>query len=162
MCYSDLVGADCMIYWCTDNPDIGKNVLLFQLVVWDFTVCITQVINHNQLASYKVRSPSLFPLAFVSILVMMQAGDLHPNPGPYKPKFPCVLCDKAAKWNQRAVSCDECQGWFHVDCMAMSTTVSLLKVAKLNGYAASVASPTFRALCFQTKVWNSPTVLRVC
>ena len=60
---------------------------------------------------------------YASFLLLMQAGDLHPNPGPYQPKFPCVICEKAAKWNQRAVCCDKCDGWFHVSCMNMNTVV---------------------------------------
>ena len=84
---------------------------------------------------------------------MMQAGDLHPNPGPYKPKFPCVLCDKAAKWNQRAVSCDECQGWFHVDCMAMSTAAYdvLAESSQVEWICCQCGIPNFSSSLFSNK-----------
>ena len=43
------------------------------------------------------------------------------KPGPYKPKYPRQLCDKAVKWGQRGVRCDTCLEWYHTDCMGMGT-----------------------------------------
>jgi hypothetical protein len=89
---------------------------------------VMNLLSHNKYKSQSIglhtsRHPMKLTMAYISFLVMMQAGDLHPNPGPrtYKPKFPCVLCDKAAKWGQRAISCDDCNEWYHVECMNMST-----------------------------------------
>ena len=69
-----------------------------------------------QLASLNQKHPTCF-----AILILVQAGDLNPNPGPYKPKFPCAICEKAARWDQRATCCDQCNSWYHVNCMGMST-----------------------------------------
>ena len=58
------------------------------------------------------------------LYILIQAGDIEPNPGPRRaPKYPCQVCSKAVKWGQRAVQCDHCDGWYHVDCMAMTTQV---------------------------------------
>ena len=64
-----------------------------------------------------------FVTYYLAIIMFMQSGDLHPNPGPYKPKYPCVVCQKATKWGQRAVCCDECDVWYHIDCMDMTTEI---------------------------------------
>lgn len=41
------------------------------------------------------------------------------NPGPVK--LPCGICAKPVKCNQRAIECEECLVWFHVNCIALST-----------------------------------------
>ena len=63
-------------------------------------------------------------LAFICIafiLLIMQAGDCEINPGSDPSlssndscsKFPCLFCHNPCKWDQKAVQCDECQGWIH-------------------------------------------------
>ena len=42
---------------------------------------------------------------------------------PYVPKFPCMICKKAAKWNQKCVQCNLCYKWYHADCMAMNSSL---------------------------------------
>ena len=53
----------------------------------------------------------------------LQAGDVEQHPGPYKPKFPCMICDKAAKWNQKCLQCNLCSKWYHSDCINMSSSM---------------------------------------
>lgn len=59
--------------------------------------------------------------SFLFLLMVVNAHDVETNPGPYKPKFPCQVCDKAVKWGQRGVRCDTCLEWCHIDCMGMGT-----------------------------------------
>ena len=56
-------------------------------------------------------------------LLIILSGDIAENPGPYQPKYPCGLCTKAAKWGQSAIECDNCQNWFHRECLGMSETI---------------------------------------
>ena len=58
-------------------------------------------------------------LSYLCILLIVDAHDTEVNPGPYKPKYPCQLCQLACKWGQRCVQCDTCNGWYHADCMNM-------------------------------------------
>ena len=44
------------------------------------------------------------------------------NPGP-RCKYPCGVCSKAVKCDQRGVQCDYCDIWYHVDCMQMKTKI---------------------------------------
>ena len=52
----------------------------------------------------------LFDLAAILTL----SGDIHQNPGPTR--FPCTICERAVKTNQRAIQCDECKFWTHCKC----------------------------------------------
>ena len=82
-------------------------------------------------------------------LIMMQAGDLHPNPGPYKPKFPCNICGKAARWNQRATCCDSCDTWYHVECMGMNTiNYEALQGSEVSWICAHCGIPNFASSLF--------------
>ncbi|XP_072051753.1 uncharacterized protein [Amphiura filiformis] len=61
---------------------------------------------------------------YLAILLLMQAGDCELNPGPFDDscsKFPCVVCNLPCTWEQRAIQCDECEGWYHSSCMGMNT-----------------------------------------
>ena len=42
---------------------------------------------------------------------------------PYKPKYPCGVCDQAVRWKTPAVACDDCNVWFHKNCVHISTPV---------------------------------------
>ena len=59
--------------------------------------------------------------SFLYTLLVMITHDVESNPGPYKPKYPCQLCDNAVQWGQRGVRCDTCLEWYHTDCMGMGT-----------------------------------------
>ena len=52
-------------------------------------------------------------------LIALLAGDIEPNPGPRPLKYPCQMCNKAAKWGQKAIECEHCNGWFHTSCLNM-------------------------------------------
>ena len=62
------------------------------------------------------------------LIILMLQNDVEANPGPTK--FPCGTCGKAVRYGQKAVSCDHCDAWFHIDCqgMAAGTYEALLGV----------------------------------
>ena len=62
-------------------------------------------------------------LLYLSSLLLCLASDIEVNPGPYTPKYPCNICEKAAKWGQQAIQCDGCDLWYHKHCLTMSTAV---------------------------------------
>ena len=51
--------------------------------------------------------------------LLLLFGDVNVNPGPAW-KFPCGLCKKPVKCNQRGIKCDSCDSWLHVCCLEMN------------------------------------------
>ena len=79
------------------------------------------------------------------LTILLSCGDISPNPGPrnssnhadrqqdshtinskpvkrqYKPKYPCITCNKGVTSRSRAISCDLCYNWIHCRC---TTTIT--------------------------------------
>ena len=47
-------------------------------------------------------------LLYLCSLLLAQSYAPEPNPGPRPVKFPCVICEKAVRWNTPGVCCDHC------------------------------------------------------
>ena len=47
----------------------------------------------------------------VTSLLLQQAGDIHPNPGPIR--FFCPICTKQIRTNQPSIKCTNCNKWIH-------------------------------------------------
>ena len=62
------------------------------------------------------RNKSVLSKIFFSLLFL--CGDIQLNPGPYK--YPCGICAKPVKSNQRGIQCDSCNIWYHIRCMNMN------------------------------------------
>ncbi|PIK46418.1 hypothetical protein BSL78_16704 [Apostichopus japonicus] len=75
---------------------------------------------------HQERPLKFYKLAFIYLLLM--AGDIHTNPGPNY-KFPCGLCSKPVRINQRGIQCDNCNIWYHIKC----TDVSVATYDRLSG-----------------------------
>ena len=78
-------------------------------------------------------------LLYLSFIIILQSADCELNPGPRTPKYPCLVCTKAVRWNHRAIACDNCEGWYHTDCIDMDTYTMHLQNQMLHGFAANVA-----------------------
>ena len=79
--------------------------------------------NRNSKSSVSTSPLLIFIIISLPFLMLSLAGDIEENPGPYKPKFPCKYCDKAARWNQKCLQCDLCKSWYHVNCLGMSSSL---------------------------------------
>ena len=55
--------------------------------------------------------------------MLLQAADCELNPGPKGPKYPCLVCTKAVRWNQQAIACDNCEGCYHTNCIDMGSHI---------------------------------------
>ena len=107
---------------------------------------------HSQL--YSPKRCSRGHLLYLCSLVIQNAHDCHPNPGPRPPKFPCQECGKACKWSKtiRSVACSNCEKWFHTDCLHMNTAVyeTLEASDMLAGIVVTVAYLTSTQACSKT------------
>ena len=70
-----------------------------------------------------IRRGKMRTLTYITMLLIINSADVESNPGPRKLKYPCQICEKAVTWKQRGFACDDCQQWYHADCMHMSTPV---------------------------------------
>ena len=50
--------------------------------------------------------------------LLLLAGDIETNPGPVR--YPCTMCAKPVRVNQRGVMCDTCNLWTHASCYGIS------------------------------------------
>ena len=60
--------------------------------------------------------------------MLLLSGDIQPNPGPAaagvrNTKYPSTVCGRGVRSNCKAVSCDVCQLWTHVNCCDVSLEV---------------------------------------
>ena len=53
--------------------------------------------------------------AVVIVTLLLASGDIESNPGPVY-QYPCTVCLKPVKRNQRGIACDGCDKWTHAQC----------------------------------------------
>ena len=58
----------------------------------------------------------LHSLRFCWLLLL--SGDIETNPGPVR--YPCTMCGKPVKSNQRGIECSRCEKWTHAKCCGVS------------------------------------------
>ena len=90
---------------------------------------------------------------WVQVLLALRSGDIESNPGPYRPKYPCKICGKAAKWKQKCLQCDFCSGWYHAEWLGMPDSV----------YAEHEANTSISWICSEgcgmPQYWNMSSSL---
>lgn len=52
--------------------------------------------------------------------LLLLCGDISPNPGPLR--YPCTVCGKSVRSNQRGLLCDSCGKWSHAVCTGFTTS----------------------------------------
>ena len=60
----------------------------------------------------------IIKVTLLAVNLVLLAGDISENPGPIK--YPCGVCLRGCRVNQRAVQCDGCDIWFHTKCTGIS------------------------------------------
>ena len=72
---------------------------------------------------YRVHRP-----ATVIVTLLLASGDIESNPGPVQ--YPCTVCEKLVKRNQRGILCDGCSQWTHARCGGVEEAEYLLLTAQ--------------------------------
>ncbi len=75
--------------------------------------------NHGK--STTVHSTRVPLFLHLGSILLLACGDVHPCPGPNY-KYPCGVCHKPVKVNQKGILCDLCNLWHHTKCVNMPTT----------------------------------------
>lgn len=67
---------------------------------------------------FHLEDKCLKQLSFLLIL----GGQVELNPGPRaETLYPCQICKDAVKWGQEGIACDNCDLWYHRECMTMTS-----------------------------------------
>ncbi len=90
-------------------------------------------------------------LAYLTI-ILMAANDIQPNPGPMHHQetiYLCGTCDCPVTWEHRAIACDSCDQWYHVQCQDVHTrTYNLLHDSAVAWDCIICNRPNFSSICY--------------
>ena len=101
--------------------------------------------------SLKIGKMDNLILTYLCMLFVLQAGDCHPNPAP-PPRFPCYICEKACRWGQKAVACDQCDQWYNICCIDMHTFIYNNSDSKESWYCYQCDVPNFASSLFNSEI----------
>ena len=108
--------------------------------------------------------------------ILLTRGDIHPNPGyqvkannfdynvksgstsKSKFKFPCKVCDRPVKSNQKGTLCEECCFWHHIKCIGMNHNIySSLASSNVPWFCCECGPPNFSDSFFDESRSLEPT-----
>ena len=106
-------------------------------------------IEHNRVSHIKPLPPywkaqlgiELTRVVLSSAMLALLAGDINLNPGPTKDL--CRLCLKGCRKNQKAIQCEDCEGWYH------AITLTCLKQSIFISHQISIQIGVAILVCFQ-------------
>ncbi|KAK3084155.1 hypothetical protein FSP39_009144 [Pinctada imbricata] len=97
-----------------------------------------------------IKRGTMHTYLYMSFILLTCATDIELNPGPRKPKHPCQICHRAVTWKDKAVSCDDCEMWYHAKCMNMSSIMyNCLKSPNLSWHCVACEMPQFTSSFFE-------------
>ena len=91
--------------------------------------------------------------SFAQVLLLISG--LESNPGPVK--YPCGICSKPCRWNQKAVACDECDQWTHAKCLGITNSMyNDLANSSVAWYCATCNQPNHSLVPSDSSQSHSP------
>lgn len=139
----------------TDKYDLDHWTAPIDEISYNFEDCpvssfhVSFHITINQCRSKQFVLQKLNNNSKLSLLLML-AGDVNPNPGPQQLKYPCQICNTAARWGQECIECENCNHWFHKFCLGMNDEIydALAKHASYSWLCTGCGLPSFQSSYF--------------
>ena len=150
------------------NPDV------FALEKFDYAVCDVRHFGScfhrpncsqscrgkfgKSILNYYSNSDASFSVNYLKV-----CGDVHPNPGPSTAnnnpkqntdstksrkapvwKYPCALCSKPVRANQKGILCDICNRWLHIKCLNMDPKLYMALSSSDEGWCCNDCTSPFK------------------
>ena len=82
-------------------------------------------INMKRFKEFQKSSRRLTYL-YLFFIIVCNSWDTEFNPGPASlssSHFPCGVCEASVGWDDRAIVCDTCNKWYHIDCQGVNSNM---------------------------------------
>ena len=86
-------------------------------------IAALSLFNQSKKCHYSSSSNCKLSLLYICVLLIGNSGDCELNPGPEDTSYPCGVCKNQVGWEERAIVCDSCNTWFHIDCQGMNPSM---------------------------------------
>ena len=99
-------------------------------------------------------------LACLMLTLLANSNDIQLNPGPQHNNstiYPCGTCDQPVTWDHRAIVCDSCDQWYHIDCQDVhsGTYSNLSEDSGIRWDCIICDNPNYTTICFDLHSFQS-------
>lgn len=101
-----------------------------------------------------IKRGRMHALHYIAMILILNASGTDQSPSPRTPNYPCHIYSKAVTWKQRGVACDDCEKWFHADCMHMSTPV-YMALNNISWHCTNCGMPNFTSSLFESTIMST-------
>lgn len=107
---------------------------------------------------------------YLSLLLLAVSADVNPNPGPHTLEdsstsseasneestyYPCGTCQYHVTWEQKAVCCEKCYCWYHIECHRIhSKTYEELMGSSVAWKCESCGEVNYSQHAFESSIWG--------
>ena len=105
------------------DPSIGLRISASLIDISLYRANLFQVLCSDRSAIFtRITSSVQSKHGVDNLNLLMHCGDILRNPGP-EWKYPCGVCQKPVKNNQKGLQCDSCDLWYHTNCCRVNDIV---------------------------------------